>query len=418
MLKITAQQEFNGVFSFPGDKSITHRAIMLNSSANGEAVITNASVSEDCLSTCQCMRALGADIVVDGTNIRVQGVSKFCDGLMLDCGNSATTMRILTGLLAGRRTNAVLYGDESLSSRPMSRVAKPLALLGAEVLTNDGHAPVTITGKPLFGTSVRLEIPSAQVKSAVLLAGLGATGKTRVIESIASRNHTERMLSAMHANIHVDGNVIEVEQSELCSLDIRVPSDISSAVYFMALGALKGEVVCKDIAINPTRTGILTAFDRLGVRYTLQNNRVSGGEEIADITVYRSDMRAITLTETDIPSMIDELPIIALLCAFADGESVITGAKELRVKESDRIQTVTALLNGLGGECVETDDGFIIRGKKSLQGGKIDGGVDHRIVMTGAVALLASERGGEISHPERCAVSFPDFFAKLGIKSY
>ena len=410
---IKPREYFDGEFELPGDKSITHRAVMLNSGADGTAVITNALTGEDCLSTCRCMKMLGADIQVDGTTIAVKGTPKFESGKELDCGNSGTTIRLLTGFVAGKNITAKLYGDNSLSSRPMKRVAEPLSLLGADVTTTGGHAPVFVSPKKLQGARVDLAISSAQVKSAVLLAGISADGETTVSEPVKSRDHTERMLLAMQANIKVNGNEVTVKKSELKSLSLCVPSDISSASYFMALGALKGETLCKNVGINPTRTGILRAFDKLGVSYELLNKRVSGGEETADIRVKKTNMHAISLTAEDIPSMIDELPLIALLCAFADGESRITGAKELRVKESDRIQTTTELIQNLGGDCTATEDGFIIRGKKSLTGGNIDSYLDHRIAMTGAVGLIASKTGGAIKNPECCAISFPDFFEKL-----
>ena len=418
MLHIQPREKFEGEFSLPGDKSVTHRAVMLNSSANGEAVITNALMGEDCLSTCRCMRALGAKIDVDGTTIRVVGSPDFYDGTRLDCGNSGTTMRLLTGLAAGKGISAELYGDASLSSRPMKRVAEPLTLLGADVKTTDGHAPVYVSPKKLQGADVQLSISSAQVKSAVLLAGISAEGETSVTEPIKSRDHTERMLAAMGADIRVDGNKVSVKKSALRAVDVCVPSDISSAAYFMALGALKGQTLCKNVGINPTRTGILRAFDLLGVQYELCNKKLSGGEETADILVKKSPMRAITLTEKDVPSMVDELPLIALLCAFADGETRITGAKELRVKESDRIATTAELINNLGGDCQPLSDGFIIRGKENLVGGDVDSYLDHRIAMTGAVGLLASKQGGKLFRPECCAISFPNFFAQIGVKSY
>ena len=416
MQRIEGREYFEGEFELPGDKSITHRAIMLNGGADGEAVITNALMGEDCVSTCRCMRALGAKIDVDGTTLRVSGTPRFRRGTELNCGNSGTTIRLLTGFVAGKQIDAMLYGDESLSSRPMRRVADPLALLGANVRTTDGHAPVYVTPAPLRGTQMSLLISSAQVKSAILLAGISADGETRVSEPVKSRDHTERMLAAMGADIRVNGNNVSVRKSVLKALDVCVPSDISSAAYFMALGALKGKTLCKNVGINPTRTGILTAFDRLGVRYSLLNKRVSGGEETADILVEKSDMHAITLTAEDVPSMIDELPLVALLCAFADGKTHITGAKELRVKESDRIRTTTELINNLGGDCRETEDGFIIRGKRTLRGGDIDSYLDHRIAMTGAVGLIASQKGGNVLREDCCAISFPDFFEKLGVK--
>ena len=415
MKRIQPIGEVSGEFLLPGDKSITHRAVMLNAGADGEAEITGALMGEDCLSTCACMRSLGAEIQIDGTSVRVKGTPEFRSGQALDCGNSGTTIRLLTGFVSGKGIEAKLYGDASLSTRPMKRVSEPLSLLGANVRTTDGHAPVYVSPASLQGADVSLAVASAQVKSAVLLAGLSADGETCVSEPVKSRDHTERMLSAMGADIQVNGNKVTVKKSVLKSVDVSVPSDISSASYFMALGALKGQTLCKNVGINPTRTGILKAFDRLGVRYTLLNKRVSGGEELADILVEKSNMRAITLGAEDVPAMVDELPLIALLCAFADGETRITGAKELRVKESDRIKTTAEMINNFGGDCAETEDGFIIRGKKRLVGGSCDSYLDHRIAMTATIGLLASEKGGEIFRPECCAISFPDFYQKLGI---
>ena len=329
------------------------------------------------------MRSLGAEIDVDGTTLRVKGTPRFRRGAELNCGNSGTTIRLLTGFVAGKGIDAKLYGDNSLSARPMNRVAEPLSRLNADVRTTDGHAPVYVYPSTLSGADVELKIASAQVKSAVLLAGISAEGETRVSEPVKSRDHTERMLAAMGADIRVDGNAVTVRKSELKAVDVCVPSDISSAAYFMALGALKGKTLCKNVGINPTRTGILTAFNRLGVKYTLLNKRISGGEETADILVERSDMRGIELTAADVPAMIDELPLVALLC-----------------------------------DCEELPDGFVIRGKKKLVGGDVNSYLDHRIAMTAAVGLIASERGGNIKDPECCAISFPDFFDKLGLKLY
>ena len=412
---ISPRSQFDGEFTLPGDKSITHRGVMLNAAADGNAVITNALVGEDCRSTCRCMQALGANVQIDGTTITVQGTPQFLDNTQLDCGNSGTTIRLLTGLVAGKNIHATLFGDTSLSSRPMNRVAKPLSMLKAKVSTTDGRAPIMVSPSRLQGANVCLEVASAQVKSAVLLAGLSADGETTVTEPVLSRDHTERMLKAMGADVQTDGKKTTVRRSTLRAVDVCVPSDISSAAYFMALGALKGHTVCKGVGINPTRTGILRAFDKLGVEYSLSNIRVSGGEEMADISVKRSVLRAITLTQEEVPAMIDELPLVALLCAFADGESHITGAKELRVKESDRIATTAELINRMGGDCRPTEDGFIIRGKKKLTGGDIDSYLDHRIAMTAAVGLIASEKGGNIAREDCCAISFPNFFEKLGV---
>ncbi len=415
MQKIQARKQFEGEFELPGDKSITHRAVMLNSGAEGEAVVTNALMGEDCLSTCRCMQALGAEIEREGTTLKIKGTPYFRGGQQLDCGNSGTTIRLLTGFAAGKQIDGVLYGDASLSARPMNRVAAPLAELGAKIQTTDGHAPVYLSPSRLCGADIRLQISSAQVKSALLLAGISADGETRVTEPVKSRDHTERMLLAMGANIQTAGNSVWVKRSDLKSVDVAVPADISSAAYFMALGALKGKTLCKNVGVNPTRTGILRAFDKLGVRYSLQNERTSGGEEVADILVERSQMKGIELTGEELPAMIDELPLIALMCAFAEGESRITGAKELRVKESDRIKTTTELIQRLGGDCEELPDGFLIRGRETLKGGNCDSYLDHRIAMTAAVGMLASEEGGVIDRAECCAISFPDFFDKLGV---
>ena len=315
MQRIQPRTTFEGEFSLPGDKSITHRAVMLNASAEGEATIQNALMGEDCLSTCECMRTLGATVQTDGTSIYVKGAPKFRSNVSLNCGNSGTTIRLLTGLVAGKGIQAQLFGDESLSKRPMGRVADPLRCLNADVQTTDGKPPVNVFPSQLHGAEISLKISSAQVKSAILLAGLSADGETIVSEPVKSRDHSERMLSAMGANIQTSGNTVRIQKSSLTALNIDVPSDISSAAYFMALGALKGKTLCKNVGVNPTRTGIFTAFDKLGIRYSLQNKRVSGGEEMADILVEKSPLRAIELGGADVPAMIDELPLIALLCA-------------------------------------------------------------------------------------------------------
>ena len=415
MITIQPRARFEGEFVLPGDKSITHRAVMFNGGADGEAVISNPLLGEDCLSTCACMHELGAEVKVEDGTIFVKGTSEFRDNAQLNCGNSGTTIRLLTGFVAGKGVHATLFGDESLSSRPMQRVSQPLALLGAGVRTTNGRAPVQVFPKTLYGANVNLSVASAQVKSAALLAGISADGETTVVEPSKSRDHTERMLAAMGANIQVNGNCVAVKKSELRAVNVCVPSDISSAAYFMALGALKGKTLCKNVGVNPTRTGILKAFDKLGVQYSLMNARLSGGEEIADICVEKTRLRAIELTGEDVPAMIDELPLVALLCAFADGESRITGAKELRVKESDRIKTTVTLIRAIGGDCEELEDGFIIRGKQKLVGGDVDSFLDHRIAMTAAVGLIASEKGGNVLREECCAISFPDFFDKLNV---
>ena len=412
-MKIGSRKEFSGEFRIPGDKSITHRAIMFNAAARGEALITGALLGEDCLSTAACMRALGARVDIEGGSVRVRGTEEFCDA-QLYCGNSGTTMRLLMGLVAGRAINAEFTGDPSLSNRPMERVASPLRALGAEITTTDGKPPVRVHAAPLTGTKVDTKVASAQVKSAILLAALGADGETTVTEPLKSRDHTERMLAAMGADIWQKGTSVHVRKSRLHAVDVEVPADISSAAYFMALGALRGETLCKNVGVNPTRTGILQVFDRMNVRYRLENERTVCGEPVADIRVYRSDLRSVSLSREIMPLLIDELPLIAVLCAYADGESVITGAEELKVKESDRIAATASMIRAMGGDCAPTADGFIIRGKRSLAGGAIDSCKDHRIAMSGAVGLAASERGGEIKDADCVNISFPGFYEMLG----
>ncbi len=411
-MKIRPRFSFSGDFKIPGDKSITHRAVLFNGIAAGEAVVTNALLGADCLSSVACMRALGAQIEVEGDKIHVRGAQ----GLRAadcDCGNSGTTMRLLMGLVAGQGVDARLTGDDSLSRRPMERVAAPLRLLGADIETTEGYAPVAVRPARLCGCTVDTQVASAQVKSALILAALGADGETVVREPLLSRDHTERMLAAMGADLHADGCTVTVRRSSLRAVDVAVPADISSAAYFMALGALCGETLCRGVGINPTRTGILTVFDQMGVDYALENMRTVCGEPVADIRVRKSALRAVRLGRAVMPSLIDELPVIAVLCAYADGESVISGAEELRVKESDRIRTTAAMLTALGGDVEERPDGFIIRGKKKLRGGTVDSCADHRIAMSGAVALAASEQGGEILGAECVDISFPNFFTLL-----
>lgn len=411
-MNIAPRREFYGTFDIPGDKSITHRAVMFNAAAEGEALISNALLGEDCLSTAACMRALGAQVDVQGTQVRVRGVPRLRDAECF-CGNSGTTMRLLTGLAAGRGVSVRLTGDDSLSQRPMERVAQPLRLLGASVETTGGCAPVLVRPARLTGREVHTQVASAQVKSALLLAALGAEGETVVVEPLKTRDHTERMLAAMGADIRASGTRVAVHGGPLRAVDVEVPGDISSAAYFMALGALRGETVCRNVGVNPTRTGILSAFDKMGVKYSLENVRTVCGEPVADIRVKKSELRAISLKREDMPALIDELPVLALMLAFADGESVIAGAEELKVKESDRIRTTAEMINALGGDCTPTQDGFVIRGRESLRGGAVRSHEDHRIAMSGAVGLIASGYGGSIEGAECVGISFPDFYKML-----
>ena len=412
---INSKQNFDGEFTFHGDKSITHRAIMLNGVARGVAILKNPSLGEDCLATCRAMEKLGAKIEKTADGLKITGALTLNDNQELDCGNSATTLRLLTGLLAGFGVNAKLYGDKSLSNRPMERVAEPLRVLGAKIQTTNAKSPVFVEKSRIIGGKIALKVPSAQVKSAILLAGLGGDKETVVTEEVPTRDHTERMLEVMGAKIIRSNGKISISKSELTATDMEVPADISSASYFMALGALKGRALCKNLCVNPTRTGILKAFDKFGVQYSVLNKRIVCGEEVADILVKKSILSPVRITKTEVPSMIDELPLIAMLCSFAKGESVISGAQELKYKECDRILATAELINSLGGVCIPTTDGFIVEGFGGLDGGAVESYGDHRIAMTGAIALLASKNGGELYGDKHCAISFPDFFEKLGV---
>lgn len=407
--------EFFGEWEVPADKSVVQRALMLASVAEGESFIRARDLGEDCLTAENCMRALGVDIRRGNDGIFVVGTKKFADGKTLDCGNSATCMRLLTGLLAGRGTHAILTGDNSLCARPMRRVIEPLKSLGADISSKDGYAPLTVLPRVLQGGEVLLTISSAQVKSAVLMAGLFAKGKTCVVETVPTRDHTERLISYMGGRLSKNGNAICVEQSPLFSREIDVAGDISSAAYLLALGVLKGGATVKEVGVNPGRTGFLSVLERMGAKVERRNERTLSGEPRADIFIRQAPLRAVNIGGEEVPSLIDELPLIAILSAFADGESVLTGASELRVKECDRIRATCALIRALGGRAEEYADGWKIFGG-SLVGGKVKADVicgDHRMALTAAIGLLASEQGGELQGGEIASVSFPNFFKKL-----
>lgn len=396
------------------DKSITHRAIMLNAAASGRATIKNALLGEDCLSTIECMRRLGASIEVDGTTVRVEGTSDFKKKASLNVGNSGTTFRLLCGLLAGREGVFDLDGDESIRRRPMRRVIDPITLMNGEIESVGGKAPVTVVGKStLKGIDYEMPVASAQVKSAVLLAGLSADGVTMVRESVASRDHTERMLKNMGARIEKNGTEVSIRRSELKAVDVTVPGDISSAAYPMVLAAcLPGSsVTIKNVGVNETRTGIITVLKECGADVSITNERGTG-EPVADITVNGGrPLKAVKIGAEMMPYLIDEIPIIAVLCCFCDGESVISDAQELKIKESNRIDTTVAMLKAMGADIEATDDGMRIRGGAVLTGGaSIDAQGDHRIAMSASIAGALSQRGVTLLDPSCAAVSYPDFY--------
>ncbi|MCI9518594.1 MAG: 3-phosphoshikimate 1-carboxyvinyltransferase [Clostridia bacterium] len=414
-------KKFDKTLTCKPDKSVTHRAVMFNAMLDcGRATVKNPLISADVLSTTDCMKRLGAQIEVGEKTIEIVrgGIRKNAE---LDCGNSGTTMRLLTGLLAGCEGREVsLYGDESLSRRPMKRVADPLRKMGAQIDCIGLTPPLSVTGAKLKGIDYEMPVKSAQVKSALLLAGLFADGKTTVHEQSKSRDHTERMLRAMGASIEFDDKkACVVGGAKLHNVDVEVCGDISSAAFpfVLAAGGEGGRTTVKNVGINPTRTGIIDVLRAMGADVKTENI-VEGFEPVADVTVRANTLRPIVVGGGLIPRLIDELPIIAVLCAVASGESVICDAAELKVKETDRIKTTVDMLTALGVEAVATDDGMRIYGRGRIEGGGVvDSCGDHRIAMAAAVAMSLSKKGGTLLNADACAVSYPDFFGNvLGLK--
>ena len=421
-MEVAPATAVRGDLAVPGDKSISHRALLLGAIAEGDSEVEGFGVSRDTLSTAAAVRALGAGVDVEGDRVRIEGVGvrglKSPDG-PLDCGNAGTLMRLLTGILAGQDGRFELVGDESLSSRPMERVAEPLRAMGARVETTDGRAPVVVEGGRLRPVHWELKVASAQVKSAVLLAGLYAKGApTVVVEPVPTRDHTERMLDAMGVRmLRRPGESGVSWAGRLLPLHTRVPGDFSSAAPFLVAGTLLAgsELRLHGVGINPTRTGFLTVLERMGARIAVFNRRLTGGEPVADLEVRSAELTATEVRPDEVPVLIDELPLFALAAGMARGESVVTGAEELRVKESDRLETVKDALRPLGVRIETRHDGLRVRGVPSRPkgGGVVDAAGDHRIAMLGAIAGLVSREGVELKGAESAAVSFPDFFAML-----
>lgn len=409
--------------TIPGDKSISHRSVMLGSLANGTTHVHGFLTGEDCLSTIACFKKMGIEIELDGTDVTVHG--KGLNGLKaptetLDVGNSGTTLRLMTGILSAQPFSCTVTGDSSIQKRPMDRVEKPLKQMGAEITGQGGEkilAPLHITGHGLKGTHYTLPVASAQVKSAIILAGLYAEGKTVITEPEATRDHTEIMLNHFGADIKRNGNDITVTPvKELYAKEIFVPGDISSAAYFMVLGAVcpDSDITIKNVGINPTRTGIITVLENMGANITLLNERTVSGEKVADINVkYTPSLKSTTVEGDIIPKLIDEIPVIAVAACFAEGTTVIKDAQELKVKESNRIKTVVNELKKFGADIEETDDGMIIKGKCSLKGAVCDSHNDHRIAMSMAVAGIMAEGSTTIKDSQCVDISFPTFFSLL-----
>lgn len=413
-----------GKVTVPGDKSISHRSVMFGSIAQGTTEIHHFLNGADCLATIRCFRTMGIDIEENGSAVIVHG--KGLHGLsapdhILDVGNSGTTTRLLSGILAGQPFDSKLSGDESLNSRPMKRIMTPLTQMGANIssiLRND-CAPLYITPGRLHGIHYDSPVASAQVKSCVLLAGLYAEGETSVTEPSLSRNHTELMLKEFGADIRSTfeiGNTRATASirpgNELYGQKLTVPGDISSAAYFIAAGLIvpDSEILIQGVGINPTRAGILKVCEDMGGDITLLNERTEGGEKIADILVRTSQLHGIRIEGDIIPTLIDEIPIIAVMAAAAEGTTVIKDAAELKVKETDRIETVTDNLKAMGCKVTATDDGMIITGGTPLKGANIHTLLDHRIAMAFSIAALIAEGNTKILDSKCIDVSYPDFY--------
>ncbi len=410
-----------GELEIPGDKSISHRAIMFGSLANGTTEVTHFLQGADCLSTISCFQKLGIHIENTPDKILIHG--KGLHGLsaptdILDCGNSGTTTRLISGILSGQNFTSTLTGDASIQKRPMKRIMDPLHQMGADITSihNNNCAPLTIKGSKLQGIHYHSPIASAQVKSAILLAGLYADGETRVTEPYVSRNHSEIMLSHFGADIKTDGTTAIIQpEPMLVGQKISVPGDISSAAYFIAAGLLVpgSEILLKNVGINPTRDGILRVAKDMGGTIELLNMNTDNGEPTADLLVKFSALHGITIGGEIIPTLIDEIPIIAIMAAFARGTTIIKDAAELKVKESNRIQVMVDNLKSMGADIESTDDGMIIHGGKDLHGAIIDSHMDHRIAMSFAIASLLADGHMTILDKNCVDISFPTFYQDL-----
>ena len=411
-----------GHIAVPGDKSISHRSVLLGAICDGETRITGFGRSADTEATIEAVRALGITVYEhDHDTLRVFGKGLrglVAPGKPIDCANAGTLVRLLSGILAGQNGQQFeLTGDESLSARPMKRITEPLARMGAGVETDDGHLPLGIEARPLRSITYELPVASAQVKSAILLAGLYATGETTVVEPAPTRDHTELMLEAAGATITRRERSVTVQPAERLELgEIEVPGDFSSAAPFIIAATLVpgSELHIHGVNLNPRRIGLLTILERMGGRVTVYNRRRIAGEPAGDLEIRSAELVATTVLGPEVPLAIDELPLFALAASVAHGNSRLRGAEELRAKESDRVEATVDALRALGQHVIATEDGFRIRGVPTRpRGGAIESRGDHRIAMLGAIAALCSQNGVEIEDAECVAVSFPGFFELL-----
>lgn len=411
----------SGTLEVPGDKSISHRSIMFGSMAKGTTHITNFLNGEDCLQTIKAFQALGVHIEIEGSNviIKSKGAGAFLEPKTpLYFGNSGTTARLMMGILAALPFHSVIYGDPFLTERPMNRVVAPLREMGAQVNGRDSGnlLPLSINGGKLTGIYYKLPVKSAQVKSAILLAGLFAEGKTTIVEETKTRDHTENMLQAFGADLTVNNNEVTISnKKELTAIDVRVPGDISSAAFLMVAAAIvpHSELTLKHVGLNHTRTGMIDVLKQMGVDIQINNEKTISGELLGDLTITHKELTCTTISGEIIPRLIDEIPIIALLATQANGTTVIKDAEELRVKETDRIDAVVDVLSMLGADIQATPDGMIINGKTSLVGGRVSSYSDHRIAMMIGIASLIATEEVILDDDSSIAVSYPNFFTDL-----
>lgn len=416
-MQIKPATRLRGELSVPGDKSISHRSVMLGAIADGTTQISGFLNGADCLSTINCFEKMGIEININGDSVAVIG--RGLHGLrkpdsVLFTGNSGTTTRLLAGLMSAQAFSCTIDGDASIRRRPMKRVRIPLTQMGAQISSD--FCPLEIHGASLHGISYTLPVASAQLKSSILLAGLYADGNTTIIEPQQSRDHTERMLSFMGAALQQEENrVILTPPENLCAQEIRVPGDISSAAFFLVAAAIvpDAQVTIRDVGINETRSGIIDVLQAMGAKIELENKRFFGCEEVCDITASSSSLHGCSIGAELIPRLIDEIPIIAVAAAFADGETVIRDAQELKVKESNRIDAVVTELRRAGVDIRATDDGMVIRGGQAVHGAEFQTYGDHRMAMSMAVLALAAEGTSTITDPSVVDISFPGFFDYL-----
>ncbi len=414
-LTVNKSSGLNGEIVIPSDKSISHRSAMFLALTGGKAEINNFSTGADCISTLNIIKALGCEAeFISDKHLVVDSKNAFKKDLYrLDCGNSGTSMRLFSGILASRpETEAELYGDESLSKRPMRRIINPLELMGAKIKHKDFKSPLTIFGKELFPIDYKTPIASAQVKSCILLAGLNTYGETRVTEPYVSRDHTERMLKYLGADINVKGNTVSIKKSQPEPKNISVCGDISSAAFFMTAAAItpNSDVILRNVGLNQTRTGIIDILNQMGAEIEILDEKTECNEEVGDIRIRTSELKAVTIEGEIIPRLIDELPVIAVAATQASGTTVIKDAGDLRNKESDRIKCLVTELRKLGANIEETQDGFIIEGKSRLNGGcEVECYHDHRLAMSFYTAGLVCEKPVLINEFQWVDISFPEF---------